>query len=220
MFDRWFKSKESAPAPLDLSKHRPQDFQGKSVTLNGRDYVLGAKVRDSDQGYAHRLNNTVTGLCLFLIQIRKEYATHPEQAWLASKEKQDITARMRNRSLIEGSTPLPIAVVSALQAHGGSFEVHETPWGMFGSDGDPPAAKEIPQALDHSARGDYATAIQILEGALLVHPHHTIALANLASAYEAQGHVVAALDAITKAVNSEPNYTNYLGAQVQMAVKG
>ena len=139
MFDRWFKSKGPA-VPLDLTRHKPSEYQGKSVTLNGRDYNIGGKVRDTDQGYAHRLNNALTGLSLHIIQIRKESVTHPEQAWLASKEKQDATTRMRNHFLTEGK-PNPIAVVTAWQAHGGSFEVHEIVWGLMGSDAEQLALK-------------------------------------------------------------------------------
>ena len=104
------------------------------------------------------------------------------------------------------------------QAHGGSFEVHETAWGSMGSDGEPPGAKEVSQALACSASGDRARAIQILEGVLLLQPDHTAALANLAASYDAQGHTGAALDAMTKAAAAEPNFSHYLGAQVQLAV--
>lgn len=33
---------------LDLTRHEPADFAGKTVILNEREYVIGANVRTSD----------------------------------------------------------------------------------------------------------------------------------------------------------------------------
>lgn len=89
---------------------------------------------------------------------------------------------------------------------------------MFGRDRDAVAAERTTSALVASTQGDSASAIRILEGVLLQFPHHAVGLYNLAANYQKQGHDEVARDAITKAVDIEPNYTLYLGVQIQMAV--
>lgn len=221
MFERWFKSSQAVPTPLDLGRHRPQDFQGKSVSLNDGDYLIGRKIEQSDQGYSHQLINRRSGLCLHVIQIRPEYAQAPDLAWSAGKGKEEATACLRNQFRKSGDGNVDvIGVVTAWQAHGGSFAVHEIQWGMFDGQATAPALREIAQAGALREAGDHASASECLLGVLRQHPQHTIVLNNLASAYQAQGQYAQAIEAITKAVEIEPNYCSYLGAQVQLAVNG
>ena len=76
MFERWLKKTKPADH-LDLARHQPAEFAGKIITVQGREYVLGACVRTSNQGYSHRLVNRKSGLCLHIIQIRVEYNARP-----------------------------------------------------------------------------------------------------------------------------------------------
>jgi len=71
--------------------------------LNEREYVLGANVCTGDQGYAHRLINRRSGLCMHAIQIRPEYQRDPDAAWALSSDKQASTAHLRDSLLADGS---------------------------------------------------------------------------------------------------------------------
>src|SRR6185295_4046468 len=95
MFERWFKRAPSDPELLDLKRHKPTEFSGKTVGLDGRDYRIGGRVRESNQGYAHRLTNQISGLCQHVIQIRPEYIQAPETALSASRQKAEATSSLR-----------------------------------------------------------------------------------------------------------------------------
>lgn len=217
MFDRWLKARSSAPVALDLQRHGPKEFQGKTIQLDGCNYTVGGRVRESDQGYSHRLINSASGLCLHLIQFRPEVQHSPEVAWQVSLAKQQANAVLRDQFLRSGEA-IPFGVMTAWQAHGGSFELHEIAWGMMGDDAPAPAQAEIQTALALRDRGDTAGAIRQLEQVVLQHPQQTAAWINLAGLYQAQSHVDVALHAVNKALAAEPLYASYHGAALQIAV--
>jgi len=100
---RWLRPRSPGPEALDLKRHRPEEFSGKTVTLDGRDYWIGGRVEnDPSQGYAHRLTNQLSGLCLHVIQIRSEYMQSPEHALATSLEKAEATAHLRAKCRSEG----------------------------------------------------------------------------------------------------------------------
>lgn len=120
MFARWFKPKDSSPIALDLTRYSPAEFQGKSGTLNGRDDLIGGTVRQTDQGFAHRLTNTVSGVCLHVIQVRPEYMESPDTTWALSKSKEEPTAQLRDQLRVdEAAHASAIHVVTAWRAHWG-----------------------------------------------------------------------------------------------------
>jgi tetratricopeptide (TPR) repeat protein len=217
MFGRWLKPKRGATDALDLRHHSPEEFPGKTLTLDGREYVVGERIRTSDQGYAHRLINRLSGLCLHVIQIRCEYMRDPASAWTASKTMESMTAQLRDKHRTEGSGD-PVVLLTAHQGHGGSFELHEIPCGMFAEWSASPADEPIKAASDLANRGDHAAAIEMLQGVLSRHPHHTVGLNNLAASYDAQGQAVAALDAMRRAVEVEPNSSFYRGGLVALSL--
>lgn len=197
---------------LDLQRHSPAQFQGKTVTLEGRDYEIGPRVHEGDQGYAHLLYNKVSGLCLHTIQIRREYRS-TAQALRASLEKELGTGKLRDALRAEGKAHEVIAL-SVRRGHGGSFELHEIPWGFFREDAAPPARAEIGEAEERRSRGDHAGAAQLLRGVMSQHPNHTVALYALAFCHEARKEYEQALEAIERAVAVEPNSADYRGAQL------
>lgn len=211
MFDRWLRRFKGNV--LDLTRHQPSDFAGKIVVLNEREYVIGANVRTSNQGYSHRLINRVSGLCLHLIQIRPEYQRALDTAWAISSEKQAATTLLRDADRVEGR-PEVICLLTARQGCGGSFELHEIPWGMFGHE--TPLAAEgainVANALEN--KRDYQGAITMFERVVAEHPNHTVALNNLASCHFELGQYVEALAPISHAVEIEPNYSKYRGSHL------
>jgi tetratricopeptide (TPR) repeat protein len=216
MFDRWLRRFKNDA--LDLTRHEPSDFAGKIVVLNEREYVIGANVRVSDeQGHAHRLINRVSGLCLHMIQIRPEYQVAPDKAWAISKEKESATALLCDAERVEGR-PGVICPLTALQGCGGSFELHEIPFGMFGHESPPVAREAFDAANMLGEKRDYQGAIAILERVVAEHPNHTVALNNLAAYHLELGEYNEALARIGRAVEIEPNHSKYRGSQLIICV--
>lgn len=212
MFDRWLRRFKGNG--LDLTRHQPSDFVGKIVVLNEREYVIGANVRtDDQQGYMHWLINRMSGLCLHMIQVRPEYQHAPDKAWEISKGKEGATAFLRDAERAE-ERPEMILPLTARQGCGGSFELHEILFGMFGHE-TPPAWQEavnVANALE--SKRDYQGAIANFERVLAEHPNHTVALNNLASCHCELGQYVEAMDAISRVVEIEPNYSKYRGSHL------
>src|SRR6185503_15533896 len=212
MFDRWLRRFKGNV--LDLTRHQPSDFAGKIVVLNEREYEIGANVRVSDeQGHAHRLINRMSGLCLHMIQIRPEYQVAPDKAWAISKEKESATAFLCDAERVEGR-PGVICPLTALQGCGGSFELHEIPFGMFGHESPPVAREAFDAANMLGEKRDYQGAIAILERVVAEHPNHTVALNNLAAYHLELGEYNEALARIGRAVEIEPNHSKYRGSQL------
>src|SRR5947208_3338922 len=115
---------------LNLKHHTADQFTGKSIVIHGRNYRIGARFRESDQGYAHFLFNELSGLCLNIGQIRREYRSNPVGALRASQEKAKQTASLRSDFRMKGEA-VDIPFISVIEGNGGSFEVHEIAWGAF-----------------------------------------------------------------------------------------
>lgn len=212
MFNRWLRLGKSNS--LDLKRHKPAEFAGKIVVLNEREYVIGANVRTSDQqGFSHRLINRMSGLCLHAIQIRPEYCQAPDTAWAISRDKQAATALLRDADRVEGRPDI-ICLLTALQGCGGSFELHEIPWGMFGHETPPAAVDAIDLASTQMEKRDYQSAIMALERVVAEHPNHTVALNNLAACHFELGQYVEALAPISRVVEVEPNHSKYRGTHL------
>ena len=141
----------------------------------------------------------------------------PEGARRASKTKEELTAKMRDSLRIDGKGGI-VGVLTAIAGCGGSFELHEIPWGMFGSDTEPPGADALSAASALDEKRDHRGAIRMLQGVISEYPNHSVALNNLAACYGALGQHVEALAPITRAVEVEPNYSQYRGTQVAIAV--
>jgi len=217
IFNRWLQLLKKSDS-LDLTRHQPADFAGKIVVLNEREYVIGANVRISDQGFSHQLINRMSGLCLHIIQIRPEYRQAPDKAWTISRDKETVTAHLRDFERVEAGRPDMIGVLTARQGCEGSFELHEIGWGMYGHDMAPAAVEAIGAANALAEKGDHQGAITAFERVVDEHPNHTVALNNLAGSHFDLGQCVEALDPIGRAVEIEPDYSKYRGSHLIIAV--
>ena len=202
---------------LDLTVDTPADFEGRVVSIQGRDYVIGPSFREGDQGFAHLLRNRESGLCLHMIQIRPEYRSDPDLALALSRQKAETTAELRARMRLE-EPEMVIPGISVVEAHGGSFELHEGSWGVFDSGEDAPEKEALKAAVSQYEDGDAPGAIRGLEGLLERHPNHTEALMFLADYKASQGKHSDALGLAEKAVAIEPNSYTYLGMRVGHAL--
>jgi serine/threonine protein kinase/tetratricopeptide (TPR) repeat protein len=201
---------------LDLTRHEPEEFAGKYVVVNGRDYLIGANVRTSDQGFAHPLFNRRSGLCLHLIQVRPGYRTSPQGAFDASVLKQHVTAKLRNSLLVEARGDV-VSPITVFQEHGGSFEIHEVPWGLFEDDVHRETSASIGKAQVSDENGSPNEAIRILEDIVRKYPNHSVALHNLGGMRWRHGRAADALQPARRAAEIEPNCIAYLGGQISMA---
>ncbi|HFE37457.1 MAG TPA: tetratricopeptide repeat protein, partial [Gammaproteobacteria bacterium] len=202
---------------LDLSQNNPEDFEGKWLSLNGCNYRIGASFRAGDQGFAHLLFNEESGLCLHIIQIRPEYRSDPGLALGASRGKAEATAQLRADMRLK-QPGVRIPAVSVVEAHGGSFELHEGTWGVFDNRKDAPGEAAFETAVSQLQDGDTEAAIGSLEALLEQYPNHTEALVFLAECKASLGEHVAALELVERAILIEPNSFHYLGVRVAHAL--
>jgi len=201
---------------LSLSQDKPEDFEGRCLSLHGRDYRIGASFREDGQGYAHLLCNKESGLCLHVIQIRPEYRDDPDMALAASRHKADVTAKLRSEMRLK-QPGVRIPGISVIEANGGSFELHEGAWGVFDSRKGAPGKVAFEAAVSRFNDGYVQAAIEELEALLAQYPNHTEALALLADCKASLGEHGDALRLVEKAIAIEPNSFNYLGMRVAHA---
>lgn len=202
---------------LDLLRHTPDQFLGKMVTINDRNYRLGALFRDSDQGYSHFLVNEVSGLCLHILQIRKEYMSSPEHAKQASESKAKATAAFRSQMKQEAN-PVEIPLITVIEANGGNFELHEIALGDFGSAEQKPEDATFIRVGELLKVNDFTSAKTELDNLLAELPNHTVALNNLASCHSSLNNLPAALEVLGKAIAIEPNYMLYQANRAMVAM--
>jgi hypothetical protein len=202
---------------LNLQSHTPDEFVGKTITVDGRSYRIGPSFRVSDQGYAHYLTNEMSGLCLHILQIRPEYMSDPASTREVSKTKAQLTEKLRSQMRRESKT-VEIPIINVVDANGGSFELHETSWGAFGFPEEPLGGASIDKAMSLADAEDYQSAIAELENLLVQHPHHTVALNNMGFCYGRLDNNPAALETLARAIEIEPNFAAYRGNQFLFAL--
>ena len=171
---------------LDLTRHNPDQFEGKSLSVGGRDYVIGALFRDSTQGHSHVLINRASGLALHVVQIRREYRDEPASASGASRVKVEMTAKLRT-SMLEEKGETPIRMLRAIDAASGSLELHEFPWHPAA-----PGDDAMRRAGEHMEANRLDSAKAELAALLATNPHHTNALGALAECHARAGNPLTA----------------------------
>lgn len=202
---------------LDLRRHTPEEFVGKSVTIGGRNYTIGPKF-GGDEGYAHFLINELSGLCLHIVQIGKEYLSNPSGALAASREKARETAYWRSNMLLNGEA-ITLPFISVIEGNGGSFELHETTWGAFGHTQDSPGRESIDLAVSQSEAGDQRSALAVLAALLESHPNHSVALGLLAGVVCDLNDQASAQQMFARSIEIEPNYAKIRGQQIVVALR-
>ena len=204
---------------LDLKRHTPEEFVGKSVTITGRDYTIGPRFKKSTDGYAHFLVNDLSGLCVHLVQIRPEYQSNPSAALEASREKARETASLRTQMLRKGEA-LTIPFISVIEGNGGSFELHETLWSQFSHKKEDSAEREsFDLAVSLSEAGSKHAAANGLKALLERHPNHALALGLLAGVLCDLNDQASARQMFARALEIEPNYAKLRGQQIALAFR-
>jgi len=202
---------------LDLRRHAPEEFTGKSVTISARSYTIGQKWEGSD-GYSHFLINDLSGLCLHLVRFGKDYRSDPSGALAASREKARETASLRT-NMLRNDEAITLPFISVIEGNGGSFELHETTWGAFGHRQDSPGREAIDLAVSQSAAGDQRSAVAVLTALLESHPNHSVALGFLAGVLCDMNDQASAQQMFARSLEIEPNYAKFRGQQIVIALR-
>ena len=196
---------------LDLSSDAPEQFEGKSIVLGGREYVVGPRWRETPQGYAHWLRNSLSGLSLHVLQIRREYLERPMDARDASHEKVRLTSQLRAASA-EGGT-VTAALMRAFDVCNGTVELHE--WSM-GSDKEEAA---LNLAREHATASRWQEALQLLGEHLAMHPLDSQAHALRGTLFVECANRSSAHQAFGEAIKIEPNVSDYEIRRLTAAVQ-
>jgi tetratricopeptide (TPR) repeat protein len=217
-FGDTFAANEST---LDLKENAPDQFMGKTVMVESCKYVIGPRIRETEQGYAHRLINQRSRLSLHTIQIRREYLQSPDAAKQASLAKAAANMQMLNKMKASGST-VALSFLTVREAPGGVFEMHEFATGSSAFPGQaPPDAADpaIGAARGLMSRADFTGAASQLNQVVAAYPNHTIALNELAACHSALNNHVKAYELSSRVVEIEPNLAFYRAAQIDTALR-
>ncbi|GAA3950912.1 tetratricopeptide repeat protein [Actinoplanes auranticolor] len=196
------------PGPLlDLKAHRPDEFEGKTVVLNGARYRVGPCVGQGAEKIVHPLTNLRSGLTLHVIKIYRD------QAGFAPHAAIHVARLTKLRDHF--TTAVPDFLIE--QSHRGWFEVQDAvPFAPLPVPSDPGGDGCRAAAQAHHA-GDGAEALRLLAKVLEVHPWHTEALIMSAVSAAKLGRASLALAACRSAIAVEPNYCTYHRALIECA---
>lgn len=193
---------------LDLKKDKPEEFEGKRIALNGQNYTIGPEFRSSDQGWMHHLVNEQSGLSLLMIQIRPEYQDAPETALAISRRKETETAKLRTRMRFT-QHDVPISVLSVIEGHGGSFELHESLSVIFHSSVPDPLKDQLHDLAELADTGKAVEAVEKARALHKEHPFHSELMSLLVELLSQIGERVEANDIAKELVKIEPSSIRY-----------
>jgi tetratricopeptide (TPR) repeat protein len=197
--------------PLNLHRHEPSEFEGKSVVINGTRYVIGPLWRESSQGFAHALRNQRSGLSLHTIQVRHSYRVDPVQARTDSLTKAKLTAELRSQELMKAGPPVRTCLMRAFEIDTGTVELHE-----FAAIADTVGGPILAGANRHRSEGRFKAAIAAVSNLLDENPRHTNALVFRGQCQAQAGDFEAALASTSQAVEIEPNLSGYRVQQLYL----
>ncbi|MFI0939224.1 tetratricopeptide repeat protein [Streptomyces sp. NPDC021020] len=188
---------------LDLENHDPEEYEGKTVVIDGCPYEIAEPVGSGADKFVHKLRNRRSGLCLSVLAIYRD----PEGAQdmlrneIAAKSVDALLGFERVPNIRQVS--LAGAPAAHLQDYVGPFEA------------DPSPSLLTAQQLLHDERWEEGAAA--LATVLDENPHHTVALNNLAFALARLGGAERAVELMAVALEIEPNCLPYIRSYIQYA---
>ncbi|MFC8449795.1 tetratricopeptide repeat protein [Kitasatospora sp. NPDC057223] len=187
---------------LDPESHDPEEYEGKTVVIDGCRYDVGEQVGAGASKFVHLLRNRRSGLCLSVLAIYRDPEAGREEL------KRELAAKSVAGLLGLGVVPnirqisLPGAPAH-LQDYVGPFEAEPSPHLL--------AAQQL------LAEERWAEAVSALSIVLRERPDHTVALNNTAYALARLGRPEHAVELMDHALEVEPNYLPYLRSYIQYA---
>lgn len=185
---------------LDLLSHEPEEFEGKLVTVNDCNYIIGKYLGMGQSKIVHTLRNMKSGLCHHVIKIWRDPSE--AQKWRSG----DIDERFAR-------TSVPTKIQA--QGHGGYFELEDY-IGLYEEDSSE-TFKIMTEADKLSKQKQCSERIFLYQKALEINPYHTAALMNLAFAYGRLDDYKSAIINMAKAINIEPNYLPFYQNYIRYA---
>ena len=181
---------------LDISSHRPDEFQGKTIVHNGCEYILSKRVDRGDGRVVHKLVNRRSGLCVHVVKIWRD-----QHRAAVAAEAHLAVARIR---ALAGTNVLPFENVAA---HGGLFQMQM----YVGPYEDENSAIHKDMAIADAAleANSPAEAARRYHRILETAPLHTAAMNNLATACDYLGNADEAFTWQFRATRIEPNHFPY-----------
>lgn len=189
---------------LDLNRHDPEDYEGKCVTCNGRDYELGAHLGTGAERICHKLINRRSGLCLHVLKVLR----YPRPVGLYT----EIIARLRGSPQNNFDLARGIPITIEIGIPGGTAEV-QTYVGPYSDDANPTTAL-MHKGDAKLAAEEYNAAIANYKQVLELNPQHTVAMLNLAAALKETKDEYGAWILVSKAREIEPHYLPYQHAYI------
>jgi tetratricopeptide (TPR) repeat protein len=196
---------------LDLTRHDPEEYEGKVVNWRECQYLVGACLGSGAERITHKLINCASGLCLHVLKVWRQ----PDLGYVPSQIRATLAA---------GRTPefdfakiIPISI--EIELPGGLAEMQIYAGGA--GDSTTPADTLTKRGDELLESGTIPEAIPAYAQALAENPNHTHALVNLAAAYAQTNNPAKAYHAAAQARNIEPNYPLYHRACIQyLATQG
>jgi tetratricopeptide (TPR) repeat protein len=195
----------SAMEALDLTKHDPEEYEGKLIVCNGREYLVGAYLGTGAERIVHKLINCKSKLCFHVIKVVRQ----PRPRGIYTK----LIARLRSNSQLARVIPITVE----LEIAGGRVELQ--PYFPSPSEERDPVADLLDEADAHLKHNDYTQAIDIYNRVLRTNPSHTMALINLSAAYRGLNEISRSRELASMAVEIEPNYFQYRHALISYSAE-
>ncbi|MEV0981831.1 hypothetical protein [Streptomyces sp. NPDC049915] len=195
-----------ATEPLDLDRHSPDEFEGKSVIVNGTAYRIAGFVGQGAEKVVHRLVNLRSGLAYHVIKVYRDQA-------LADRyidERRQGYAQLKQYF----SDHVPDYII--MYANNGWYELQDSIALLRFDDPAPQTREEFDAARAAVERQDADAALAHLDEILRINPFHTQALAESSEILVAQGERAEALARYYRAVTIEPNYCAYYKGLMQL----
>ncbi|GAA1554119.1 hypothetical protein GCM10009789_04450 [Kribbella sancticallisti] len=189
--------------PLNLLEHDPEEYAGKSLSINGIEYELGDLVGSGMSKMVYLLRNRRSGLVLHVLAIYRDPELSRQELTneLAAKGVADVLGGLAVPNLME----VPLAGgIAHLQEYFGPFEKEPGPRLL--------AAERL------LGEERWEEAADLLTAFLVERPDHTVALNNRAYALGRCARREEAFESIEAAVEIESNYLPYLQTYLQFAV--
>src|SRR5438552_3016390 len=181
---------------LDLTRQGPEEYQGKLVECNGREYLVGKHLGTGAERIVHQLINRKSNLCLHVLKIVRLQC---RPIGLYTEE----IAKVRSTPEFARIVPVTLVVaipggIAELQANLGAIEDEGSTISDLLKEGDGALGRE-----------DWRQAVILYERVLEANPFHTMAIINLAAAYHGLGDLNHACQLAIDAVAIEPNFLLY-----------
>jgi tetratricopeptide (TPR) repeat protein len=168
---------------LDLRYHGIDEAAGKTLILNGTEYVLHELADEGGETFIFPLENTRSGLVLFLAKIYKfRPPAHEYQERLRDEATGFVLSLVGIDNLYEEQYEIPGALMKfQLHVAGGMFTGH---WGPRESTPLPSTERAHNKLVEHAQNlidaCDRSAAMKILEHVLELNPQHSFAMVLLA----------------------------------------